>query len=54
MELRSTRSVWARRVWRPFPWAADVRATFGQPARIYYVAGYTVLVWNKNLLTELG
>jgi hypothetical protein len=38
----------------PFPWVADVRATFGQPARIYYVGIYTVLVWNKNLLTELG
>jgi hypothetical protein len=36
-----------------FPWVADVRATFGQPARIYYVGSYTVLVWNKNLLTEL-
>jgi len=38
----------------PFPWSADVRATFGQPARVYYVGSYTVLVWNKNLLTELG
>jgi hypothetical protein len=35
------------------PSIANVRATFGQPARIYYVGQYTILVWNKNLLTEL-
>ncbi|HUZ24426.1 MAG TPA: hypothetical protein VMV07_11760 [Streptosporangiaceae bacterium] len=38
---------------QPFPPIANVRATFGQPARIYYVGQYTILVWNKNLLTEL-
>jgi hypothetical protein len=38
---------------QPFPWAANVRATFGQPARIYDVAQYTILVYNKNLLAEL-
>jgi hypothetical protein len=38
----------------PFPSVAAVRATFGQPARIYYVGLYIVLVWNSNLLTELG
>jgi hypothetical protein len=38
---------------RPFPWIANVRATFGQPASINYVGQYTILVWNKNLLTEL-
>jgi hypothetical protein len=38
----------------PFPWSADVRATFGQPTRVYYVGSYEVLVWSKNLLTELG
>ncbi len=38
----------------PFPWGADVRATFGQPARIYNLGHYTVLVWNFNLLTRLG
>ena len=29
-------------------------ATFGQPARTYHVGSYTVLVWNKNLLSELS
>ena len=38
----------------PYPWITDVRAAFGQPARIYYVDGYTVMVWNDNLLTELS
>jgi hypothetical protein len=28
-------------------------ATFGKPARAYHVGAYTVLVWNKNLLSEL-
>jgi hypothetical protein len=28
-------------------------ATFGAPARTYHVGAYTVLIWNKNLLTEL-
>jgi len=31
-----------------------VLATFGKPARTYHVGSYTVLVWNRNLLTELG
>jgi hypothetical protein len=34
-------------------WMGNVRAAFGQPARIYYVGTYTVLVWNKNLLADL-
>jgi hypothetical protein len=38
----------------PYPWVTDVRAAFGQPARIYYVDGYTVMVWNSNLLTQLS
>ena len=29
-------------------------ATFGKPARTYHVGSYTVLVWNTNLLRELG
>jgi hypothetical protein len=29
-------------------------AAFGPPARTYHVGGYTVLVWNRNLLTELA
>jgi hypothetical protein len=32
---------------------AAVRATFGAPARIYRFAGYTVMAWNVNLLTQL-
>jgi len=31
-----------------------VLATFGKPARTYHVGSYTVLVWNRDLLTELG
>jgi len=29
-------------------------ATFGEPARTYHVGSYTILVWNKNLLSELS
>ena len=36
-----------------YPWSFDARATFGQPARIYDDGPYTVLVWNRNLLTGL-
>jgi hypothetical protein len=36
-----------------YPWTFDVRAAFGQPARIYNVGPYTVLVWNQNLLSGL-
>jgi hypothetical protein len=39
---------------KPYPSSADAIATLGQPARIYYTGSYTVLVWNKNLLTALG
>ena len=31
-----------------------VLATFGPPARTYHDGGYTILVWNKNLLRELA
>jgi hypothetical protein len=31
-----------------------VRRTFGPPARVYHFRGYTVMVWNVNLLTRLG
>ena len=31
-----------------------VLATFGKPAQTYHVGSYTILVWNHNLLTELG
>jgi hypothetical protein len=33
---------------------AAVRATFGPPARSYRFDGYTVLVWNVNLLTRMA
>jgi hypothetical protein len=28
--------------------------TFGPPARVYHFHGYTVMVWDVNLLTRLG
>jgi hypothetical protein len=34
-------------------WVSHVRAAFGQPARVYSVGPYTILVWNKNLLADL-
>jgi hypothetical protein len=34
--------------------AAEATSVFGPPARTYRVAGYTILVWDKNLLTSLG
>jgi hypothetical protein len=34
--------------------AAAVLATFGAPGRVYRYAGYTVSVWNVNLLTRFG
>ena len=37
-----------------FSSARAVLATFGKPARTYHVGSYTVLVWNQNLLPELG
>jgi hypothetical protein len=30
------------------------RRTFGPPARVYHFGGYTVMVWDVNLLTRLG
>jgi hypothetical protein len=33
---------------------AAVIATFGEPAQIYHVGKYTILVWHKNLLTDLS
>ncbi len=36
-----------------FTSARQVLATFGPPARSYRVGAYRVLVWDKNLLTEL-
>lgn len=34
-------------------WLAQMRRTFGRPARTYHFGIYTVLVWNYNLLTRL-
>jgi hypothetical protein len=31
-----------------------VLATFGKPAQTYHVGSYTILVWNRNLLPDLG
>jgi hypothetical protein len=31
-----------------------VLATFGPPAQTYHFGSYTVLIWHKNLLSELG
>jgi hypothetical protein len=33
------------------PW--QVRVSFGKPAHIYYFSRYTIMVFNKNLLTDL-
>jgi hypothetical protein len=32
---------------------ASVRHTFGQPSRIYYVGGFTICVFGRNLLADL-
>jgi hypothetical protein len=37
--------------WQPNPAAL---AAFGRPARTYHVGPYTVFVWDKNLLTQVG
>jgi len=34
--------------------SAQALATFGRPARVYHYQGYTIMVWHKNLLRELG
>jgi hypothetical protein len=33
--------------------AKAVAATFGSPARTYQAGPYKVLVWNRNLLSDL-
>ena len=33
---------------------ARARAAFGPPARVYHFRGYTIMVWNENLLRQLG
>ncbi len=37
----------------PAGWEAAGRATFGPPSGTYRVAGFTILVWHRNLLREL-
>ena len=40
----------------PGSWAGmplSVRLTFGQPARTYHVDGFTIQVWNTNVLAKL-
>ena len=37
------------------PWAQSAALrTFGRPARIYSYDGYTIMVWDTNLLSRLG
>jgi len=38
----------------PAGWEAAARATFGPPSGTYRVAGFTILVWPKNLLEDLA
>jgi hypothetical protein len=40
--------------YRGFTQEQAVLATFGKPARTDHVGAYTILVWDKNLLPELG
>jgi hypothetical protein len=35
------------------PTVPAVLRSFGQPAQVYFLADYTILVWNKNLLADL-
>jgi hypothetical protein len=39
--------------WGRAPSAVAMVTTFGQPAQVYLLPDYTVLVWNYNLLTKL-
>ena len=39
--------------WTSAPSAATMVHAFGQPAKVYLLADYTVLVWNINLLADL-
>jgi hypothetical protein len=38
----------------PAVWEAAARATFGPPSGTYRVAGFVILVWDKNLLPDLA
>jgi hypothetical protein len=37
--------------WVPYPIAV---ADFGRPVRIYHFHDYTIMIWDKNLLADLG
>jgi hypothetical protein len=37
----------------PLTSAARPRALFGRPAAVYHVAGYTIQVWGRNLLSDV-
>lgn len=37
-----------------YQWAGTARRAFGSPAESYRVAGFVVLVWNKNLLADVS
>jgi hypothetical protein len=34
--------------------SGDLLKAFGRPAKVYQYGPYTILVWNKNLLADLG
>jgi hypothetical protein len=38
----------------PLPAAQAATYNFGPPKKTYYAAGYTIMVWNTNLLAKLG
>jgi hypothetical protein len=39
--------------WRQNPAGDPIVHSFGRPARVYVLPDYTVLVWNRNLLSRL-
>jgi hypothetical protein len=38
----------------PLPAAPAVTRIFGPPRRVYHADGYTIWVWDTNLLSKLG
>ena len=38
---------------KPLQWKTAVRTQFGPPAASYHADGFTILVWNQNLLSNL-
>jgi hypothetical protein len=39
--------------WRQNPAGGPIVQSFGEPARVYVLPAYTVLVWNRNVLSRL-